>query len=56
MTEIKEIRIAYSEDVINRIANYLASRPYMEVHALIADLQTKYIKAESPIEMQKTTE
>jgi hypothetical protein len=44
-----EIRISYSPDVIDRIGNYLAQRPWAEVNSLLADLQTKGIPVEAPL-------
>ena len=44
-----EIRIAYPEDTLQRIANYLGSRPYAEVFSLIGEIQTRGVKVESAL-------
>ena len=44
-----EIRIAYPEDTIQKIANYLAARPYAEVFSLMGEIQTRGVKVESAL-------
>ena len=44
-----EIRIAYPEDTLQRIANYLGTRPYAEVFSLIGEIQTRGVKVESAL-------
>ena len=44
-----EIRIAYPEDTIQKIANYLATRPYVEVFVFINEIQTRGVKVESAL-------
>lgn len=48
-----EIRMAYPIDIVNKIASYLATRPFGEVHVLIHDLQTKGIKVDNTLEVSK---
>lgn len=49
-----EIRIAYPEDTIQKIANYLATRPYAEVFHLIGEIQTRGAKVEASLAVGST--
>ena len=47
-----EIRISYPEDTMQRIANYLATRPYGEVFQLLNEIQMRGAKVEAPLTTQ----
>jgi hypothetical protein len=44
-----EVRIAYCEDVLQKIASYLASKPYSEVYVFMHLLQTQGKKVDLPM-------
>lgn len=46
-----EIRVSYSVDFINKVASYLAARPYAEVYSLMAELQTTGVRVEEKLEV-----
>jgi hypothetical protein len=51
-----EQRIAYSPDLLQKVINYLATKPYVEVVELIHGLQTKGVQTEHEIEVKEPTD
>lgn len=47
-----EQRLAYPIDLIERIGQYLSTKPFQEVFKLIHDLQTQGVKVETNLEEQ----
>lgn len=43
---MKEVRLAYTESLIQQVGNYLITRPYGEVAALVDGLQKQSIQVE----------
>lgn len=53
---MKQPRLAYPEDLVQAIGQYLVTRPYSEVAQLIQGMQTTGLKVEVEIEVPQPTE
>lgn len=56
MSNMKETRLAYPLDLIQRIGDYLIQRPYGEVAHLIDGLKSQGVQVETELKEEKDGE
>jgi hypothetical protein len=49
-------QVIMSVDLFNALTNYLTSKPYNEVHQIIAELRQSVQLVDQPVEMQEEPE